>query len=234
MILLIEDNEELNEINRRALEGEGYQVKTALTLSDARKQLLDIDPAVILLDVMMPDGDGIEFCDEIRAVTDAHILFLTAKTEHEDKIKGLEIGGDDYITKPYKLDEMLSRVRAVLRRRKIMDMKKTEQIRGLVLGELRLDYIKQRAYVGEIDLLLKTKEFNLMRILAERAGEYVKTQNLYELVWGDFEINDKNSLWVAMSGIRKRLAEANAKTEISIEHKRNEGYRLSFSNLSYN
>jgi len=110
-ILLVEDNEELNEINRRMLVYEGYEVLTARTLVDARKLLSARKPDVILLDVIMPDGDGIDFCGEIRETTDAHILFLTSKDADVDRIRGLDSGGDDYITKPYKLEEMLSRVR---------------------------------------------------------------------------------------------------------------------------
>jgi DNA-binding response OmpR family regulator len=115
-VLLVEDNPKLNEINRRALEKAGCAVLTALTLHEARAYMAQNAPDVILLDVMLPDGDGINFCGEIRDATDAHILFLTSKTEYENRVRGLETGGDDYITKPYKLEEMLARVNAALRR----------------------------------------------------------------------------------------------------------------------
>jgi DNA-binding response OmpR family regulator len=139
-VLLVEDNEKLNAINRRALEGEGHRVLTALTLVQARERLAENDPEVILLDVLLPDGNGIDFCGEIRGDTDAHILFLTSRTEHEDRIRGLDTGGDDYITKPYKLEEMLSRVRSAMRRR---DM---PPARVIARGPLTLDVIAAHAF----------------------------------------------------------------------------------------
>ena len=116
-ILLVEDDESLNISNRRALDLAGYRVLTALTLNEARAHL-DAQPDVILLDIILPDGDGIDFCEEIQRRVSAHILFLTAKSEQEDRIRGLRSGGDDYIAKPYLLEEMLARVAAAVRRRK--------------------------------------------------------------------------------------------------------------------
>ena len=100
-IVLIEDNEKLNIVNTRALLAEGYQVQVATNLKDARDLLSSIDPEVILLDIMLPDGDGLVFCDEIRSRTKAHIILLTAKREHETLIQGFSLGADDYIKKPY-------------------------------------------------------------------------------------------------------------------------------------
>lgn len=107
-VLLIEDNVKLNEINRRALESQGYSVTTALTLAAAREHLARFAPDVILLDVVLPDGSGYDFCREIRRSTDAHILFLTPRREHEEKLRGISLGGDDYITKPFRLDVLAS------------------------------------------------------------------------------------------------------------------------------
>ena len=106
-ILLVEDDADLNNANRRALELMRHTVHAALTLAQARAILDTTEPDVILLDVMLPDGDGFAFCREIRERTQAHILFLTAKAEHEDLLNGLAIGGDDYITKPFHVRELL-------------------------------------------------------------------------------------------------------------------------------
>ena len=156
-VLLVEDNVRLNEINLRALVLSGYEVLTALCLAEARELLLNNKPDVILLDVMLPDGDGIAFCEEIREKTDANILFLTSRTEYEDRLKGLEVGGDDYITKPYKLDEMLLRVKAAMRRRGMTPSPQT----GITLGRLTLDTLTQIASLHGEDLLLSQKEFSL-------------------------------------------------------------------------
>ena len=119
-VLLVEDNAELNANNVRALSMLGYAVHPALTLAQARNWLGNNKPDVILLDVILPDGDGIDFCAEIRGLplqTAAHILFLTAKTGHADRMRGLADGGDDYITKPFHPEELLARVEAAMRRR---------------------------------------------------------------------------------------------------------------------
>lgn len=120
MVLLVEDNAELNANNTRALRLLDYQVHPALTLEQARAWLDGNEPDVILLDVMLPDGDGIDFCAEIRGAplhTAAHILFLTARTEPAERVRGLADGGDDYITKPFHPEELLARVEAAMRRR---------------------------------------------------------------------------------------------------------------------
>jgi DNA-binding response OmpR family regulator len=111
-ILLVEDNEKLNEGTKRMLEGEGYTVFCALTLEAAGAHIRQKEPDIILLDVGMPDGDGFSFCKEIREQTDAHIIFMTARREHSDVVHGLGLGGDDYIKKPFVLDELLGRVAA--------------------------------------------------------------------------------------------------------------------------
>ena len=119
-ILLVEDNAELNDNNARALRMLDYEVHSALTLAEARAWLGENEPDVILLDVMLPDGDGIDFCAEIRDAplrTEAHILFLTARTGHEERVRGLAEGGDDYISKPFHPGELLARVEAAMRRR---------------------------------------------------------------------------------------------------------------------
>lgn len=119
LVLLVEDNAELNANNARVLRMLGYEVHPALSLAEARAWLEKHEPDIILLDVMLPDGDGIDFCAGIRGATGAHILFLTARTEHADLVLGLANGGDDYITKPFHPEELLARVEAAMRRRRM-------------------------------------------------------------------------------------------------------------------
>ncbi len=126
-VLLVEDNVELNANNVRALRMLNYTVHPVLTLAEARAWLNNNEPDVILLDVMLPDGDGIDFCAEIRALpiqTSAHILFLTGKTGHADRLRGLADGGDDYITKPFHPEELQARIEAAMRRRSMARQKK--------------------------------------------------------------------------------------------------------------
>jgi len=202
-ILLVEDNANLNEINRRALESEGYIVLTAASLAIAREQLVRVKPDVILLDVLMPDGNGIDFCGEIRTLTDAHILFLTSRSEHEDRIRALDTGGDDYITKPYRLDEMLSRVRAALRRRNMESLKFPKRI--IAYGSLTLDTVAGRAFIHGADILVNPKEFAILRLLVENRGMTVTKEILYREVWRQPMNDDSNALKYQISRLRKKL-----------------------------
>ncbi len=221
-ILLVEDNEKLNEINRRALAAQGYAVATAQTLEKARECLEVCAPEVILLDVLLPDGNGIDFCAEIRHKTDAHILFLTSRAEHEDRLRGLDMGGDDYITKPYKLDEMLSRVGAALRRRDMRRGLPTQ--RTLARGPLTLDLCSFRAFCDGKDLLLTRKEFALLLVLADCGEAPVSKERLYEAAWNAPLSEDAGALWRHMSTLKKKLADAG--NRLVLASSRGEGYSL--------
>lgn len=222
-ILLVEDNLELNEINRRALELDNHIVLTAHTLAEAGARLENSRPDVILLDVMLPDGDGMEFCEEIRDKTDAHILFLTSKTQHEDHLRGLGAGGDDYIVKPYQMDVLLARVAAVLRRR---EMQKSRPQTGLVeCGRLALNTAASRAYWKGDDLKLTQKEFALLLLLVQNRGTPLAKTYLYETVWNQPLIADGNALFTHMSRLKKRLEQASGGAA-TLFTSRGEGYSL--------
>ncbi len=201
LILLIEDNEELNVVNSRALKLREYQVLTAKSLEEARIQLRWHKPDIILLDVMLPDGNGYDFCSEIRNQTDSHIIFLTARVEHEDVIHGLSVGADDYITKPFHPEELLSRIGAVMRRRDI-DKGKYQVIRK---GTLTLDRVSLQAKIEDKDLMLSPKEFALLLLLMQHSGEVISTEELYEKVWGKFSGESKNAVQTTVSRLRKKL-----------------------------
>jgi len=202
-ILLVEDDKDLNDANSRALWLRGYDVRTAMTLAEARERLNEAEPDVILLDAMLPDGDGVSFCAEIRGATQAHILFLTAKSEHEDMVKGLATGGDDYITKPFHMDEMLARVEAAIRRRKIGVPLKT-----VVKGKLTFDLIASQAFVDGANLLLTHKEFHLLLLLAQNEDKAMSANYLYENAWGQPMEGDKNAVQVAISRLRGKIEPA--------------------------
>jgi len=228
-VLLVEDNENILTANREFLLMNGYGVLCAATLAAAESLLESSLPDIVILDVMMPDGSGFDFCVKLREEYDIPVLFLTALGDKSDLVKGLRLGGDDYLVKPYDVYELLARVEALLRRVRIDRTSAEAKNKGFTIGPLYLDYIRQRAYIGKADLLLKTKEFNLLRVLAERRGEYISAEKLYDAVWGKIEPSDHRTLWVAMSGIRKCLAEENTGGEIVVEHKRNIGYRLIYN-----
>ncbi len=200
-VLLVEDNPALNESNTRALRMLGYEVVGALTLKDAREYLSKSEPDVILLDVMLPDGDGYDFCAEIRNTTRAHILFLTAKAGQEEKLIGITAGGDDYITKPFHPQELMARIGAAMRRRN-MDKQPLQTVKK---GTLTLDVAALRAFIDGRDLLLQPREFALLYLLAQAENEIIDAESLYIKAWGHPMNADKNALQVAVSNVRKKL-----------------------------
>jgi DNA-binding response OmpR family regulator len=215
VILLVEDDRGLNDANRRALELRRYTVHSALTLGEARGRLDEAEPDVILLDVMLPDGDGFAFCQEIREKTQAHILFLTAKTEHEDMVRGLTDGGDDYITKPFHVEELLARVEAAMRRRRI-----GVPVQTITKGSLTLDVVAAQAFAGGRDLLLSQKEFAILLLLAQNEGKVMSAGAIYEKVWGLPMADDRNAVQTALSKLRKKIKH----TGYDISAVRGQGY----------
>jgi len=191
-VLLVEDNTELNNNNSRSLKLLGYDVFAALTLSAARACLHRVEPDIILLDVLLPDGDGIDFCAEIRGATGAHILFLTSRTEHGDILRGLAVGGDDYITKPFSSEELFARVEAAMRRRNMGPGGKNEA-RPMKRAEAE----KLHAFAVRYDLTEKEHEalsFILRKLSIKEMAE---------------------SMGVSDSGVEKHIARIFGKTGVN-------------------
>ena len=221
VVLLVEDNEKLNEINRRALESEGYEVPTAATLTVAREHLSRRAPDVILLDVVLPDGSGMDLCKEIRQDTDAHILFLTSRREHEQMLLGLLLGGDDYITKPFRMSELLHRVASAMRRRAMIPHgmpQGMEDAKTLKAGGLTLNVVAGRAFMNDADLQLQPKEFALLRMFVQNENKIMSAETLYEEAWGQSIGDDKRSLQKRISALRKKLEEANSGYTVNVEY----------------
>ena len=215
LVLLVEDNEALNKSNSRALTLRGYEVKTALTIAEARMRLMEAEPDIILLDVEMPDGNGIDFCLKIRPETAAHIIFLTAKAEHENRVRGLHYGGDDYIAKPFHPEELLARIEAAMRRR---GMDATVQI--ITKGSLTLDVVAAQAFINGANVALTPKEFAILLLLVKNEGKVLSAEYIYECVWKAPLGGDKNAIQAMISKLRQKLE----LTEYCIDAVRNRGY----------
>jgi two-component system response regulator MprA len=201
-ILIVEDDPAVRDALERALGFEGYSVDTArdggIALSMVREQTFDL----ILLDVMMPHVDGIETCRRIRASGDAvPILMLTAKTAVGDRVEGLDAGADDYVAKPFALDELLARVRALLRR----SSGDTSQI--MRFEDLVIDPAARTAIRGEDPLRLTKTEFDLLVLLARRPGIVIDRDTIYEEIWGIDFLTSSNSLDVYVGYLRRKTEE---------------------------
>ena len=227
VILLVEDEAKLNYANRRALEIQSYTVFTALNLAQARERLESTEPDVILLDVNLPDGSGFDFCTEIRDKTTAHILFLTAHADQEAVLNGLSCGGDDYITKPFHVKELLLRVHAAMRRRQISLAQKT-----LTKGELTLNLVSDTAFADGKDLLLTQKEFHILRLLMQNEGKPIAADYIFEAVWERRRQKPYNNhaLRDRICQLRKKLEAADCSCTIASEY--GKGYFFKGNNVN--
>src|SRR5262249_8955396 len=182
-ILVVDDEPDLLELVRVNLRQAGYEVETSETGRDALELLRRTPPDLVVLDLMLPDVSGTEICRRMRSdidLSDLPIIMLTAKADEVDRVVGLELGADDYVTKPFSPRELTLRVRAVLRRRKPAAVPSE----ALAHGELRLDAARHRCFVGGAEIELTAKEFDLLRTLMTRPGRVLTRDQLLDEVWG--------------------------------------------------
>lgn len=198
-LLMVEDEADVLAINREYFEGKGYEVVPAITLEQARFQLEEHSPDLILLDVMMPDGSGLEFCSELRRKTNAPVIFLTCRDENESVVRGLLQGGDDYVTKPYDLNVLNARVAAQLRRTGVMTAGRIE------LYPLTIDFLSGEADLdGEI-ISLTQKELQLLGCFALFAGRRLSYDEIYRRAWGGSSPGAARTIAVHVANLRKKL-----------------------------
>lgn len=199
-ILLVEDNEKIMSGNIRKFQREGYDTAAALTLHEARASILERKPDAIVLDIMLPDGSGLDFLRELRESENAGIpiLLLTGLGTKEDILHGLKSGGDDYLTKPYDYNELLARVEALLRI--------AERVPEVITkGLLALDVTAGVASYDGKDLLLAQKEFALLLIFAQNEERFLSAEHLYEKAWKAPMENDSTALRNAIKRLRTKL-----------------------------
>ena len=196
---MVEDEVDVLAINKEYFEGKGYEVVVAATLAQARFQLEEHSPDLILLDVMMPDGSGFSFCTELRQKTNAPIIFLTCRDENESVVKGLLQGADDYVTKPYDLDVLAARVGAQLRRTGDMTAGKIE------LSPLSIDFLMGEASLDGMRIPLTQKELQLLGCFAMFAGRRLSYDEIYRRAWGGSSSSAAHTVAVHVANLRKKL-----------------------------
>jgi DNA-binding response OmpR family regulator len=180
-ILIIEDELPMRTALQDVLEGEGYRVLSAAEGQNGLERAIQEKPDLVLLDIMMPKLDGFAVCRELRRLSiPVPILMLTAKSQVEDRVTGLDAGADDYLVKPFSTEELLARVRALLRR----THRQANAPSRLRLGEVEVDLLRQTARRGRRTLHLTTKEFAMLRLMAESPGEPISRERFLDAVWG--------------------------------------------------
>ncbi len=228
-VTVIEDDESVRSAIVYLLKREGYEVEStgdgerALEVVDARP------PDVIVLDVMLPGVDGFEVCRLIRRSSSVPILMLTARDEEIDRVVGLEIGADDYLTKPFSTRELIARVKALLRRRSLLHEDLARDGEGtpavLDINGVRLDPATRQVNVNERGVRLKPKEFDLLAFLMRHAGQVFSAERLIESVWGYAYPGDTRTVPVHVRSLRRRI-EDDASNPQRIETVRGVGYRF--------
>jgi DNA-binding response OmpR family regulator len=205
-ILVVEDEASIASFVALYLKNAGYTVRTATTGSEALAQVAAEPPALVILDLMLPDLDGIEVCRRIRRSHDVPILMLTARDEDVDKIIGLEVGADDYMTKPFNPRELVARVKSILRRA-TPDRRRTATAE-LRHGDLVVDAGRREVRVGDLEVQLAPKEFDLLWELLDHRGLVLTRDQLLERVWGYTFAGDTRTVDVHVRQIRRKLGDA--------------------------
>jgi len=213
-VLIVEDEESFIDALQSGLTREGFTVTVARDGAEALDIYESVAPDLILLDVMLPRVSGIDVCREIRSKSNVPIIMVTAKSAEIDTVVGLEVGADDYITKPYRLRELVARMRAVLRRRTVDETNSGSTPSGtavatagdaLEIGDVRLDHQRHEVTIRGEDVKLPLKEFELLALLLENAGRVLTRDVLIDRVWGSDYVGDTKTLDVHVKRLRSKV-----------------------------
>ena len=224
-ILVIDDEETTVRLTSILLEHRGFDVVKAYRSEDGLRQAYRTHPDLVLLDIMMPDMDGWEVCRRLRELSDMPIIFLTARNEIKDVVRGLELGADDYIIKPYDNDELIARIRAHLRRAPTNSMSEELIFDG---GNFRVNFLNREVIVREESVHLTPKEFSLMGVLVRSAGRVITRKELVTEAWGPEYGDAIDSLKLYVHYLRRKIEEDHTKPKYILTA-RGVGYR--FANI---
>ena len=219
-VMIVDDDEHIRDLASLYLQKEGFDVSCAVDGDSALKQAQRISPNLIVLDLMLPGMSGFDVCRQLRLESNVPIIMLTARDEDVDKIVGLELGADDYLTKPFNPRELVARVKAILRRAEGV----AEPVAASVIriGELLIDKARREASAAGRELVLRTKEFDLLAALAENAGIVLTREQLLDRVWGYSFYGETRTVDVHVQHVRAKLAGSG----LGISTVRGVGYKL--------
>ncbi|MFQ5923577.1 MAG: response regulator transcription factor [Anaerolineales bacterium] len=218
-ILVVDDEPNIVDLATMYLEQEGYRVESAFDGAQALEQIQAHEPALVVLDLMLPEVDGFEVCRQTRVNSDVPIIMLTARDDDVDKIVGLELGADDYLTKPFNPRELVARVKAILRR---ADRSPRPTDKPLHLADLSIDPARREVTVGSEQIDLRAKEFDLLHAFAQNKGLVLSREQLLNLAWGYDFYGQTRTVDVHVAHLRKRLKGS----QVQIETVTGVGYKL--------
>jgi DNA-binding response OmpR family regulator len=206
-ILIVDDDAEIRKVIGIYLENEGYEILKAENGDEALKLIAENEVALVLLDIMMPGMNGTEVCMKIREDSIMPIIFLSAKSEDLDKIQGLASGADDYITKPFSAMELIARVKSQIRRYTRYTTESSTPKNIIEIGNLTINTDTREVFVGNKDVRLTPKEFDILQLLASNKGIVFSIEKIYERVWGEDFYKSDNTVMVHITKIREKIEE---------------------------
>jgi two-component system response regulator ResD len=220
-VLVVDDEDHILELARLYLSREGYQIETVTDGASAMARFGQVKPDLVVLDIMLPNVDGLTICREIRKQSQVPIIMLTARDEVTDKVVGLELGADDYLTKPFHPQELVARAKALVRRARI----EPDQPRLVRAGRLEVDFERHEVRFGDSRLQLRPKEFDLLALLARHPGRVFQRSELLDLVWGYDFPGYTRTVDVHVQQLREKLT-AGGVTNPTIQTVWGVGYKL--------
>lgn len=210
-ILIIDDDQEINELLAMSLEREGFHTLSVYNGREAMETMQRHSPDLVLLDVLLPGSDGFQICSEIRKTSNVPILFVSCKDEDIDKVLGLGLGGDDFISKPFSPIELIARVKAHIRRSRLLQQNEEETNKTLVFDNLMIDPGSHLVLVDNKPVSLSAKEFKLLFHLAKNPNRVYKNEQLFSLLWDDVHMGDTHTVMVHIYNLRKKIEKNPAK-----------------------
>jgi two-component system KDP operon response regulator KdpE len=224
LILLIEDEPQMRRFLRITLQGHGYRLVEAETGQEGLMQAATRNPDVVLLDLGLPDLDGLEVTRRLREWTQTPIIVISAREQEQDKVKALDAGADDYLTKPFSAGELMARIRVALRH---MARQTGKQEPVFILQNLRVDLAKRQVFIDEKEVHLTPIEYKLLTVLVRHAGRVITHRQLLQEVWGPAHVNEVQYLRVYMTQLRHKLENDPAQPRF-LMNEPGIGYRLKF------
>ncbi len=203
LILLIEDEPQMRRFLRITLQGHGYRLVEAATAQEGLMQAATRNPDVVLLDLGLPDLDGLEVTARLREWTQTPIVVISAREQEQDKVKALDAGADDYLTKPFSAEELMARIRVALRHVARQTAGKQEPV--FVLQNLRVDLAQRQVFIDNAEIHLTPIEYKLLTVLVRHAGKVITHRQLLQEVWGPAHVNEVQYLRVYMTQLRHKL-----------------------------
>ena len=206
LIYIADDEKNIRELVKCFLENQGYEVETFSNGDDLFKRYKEKNADMIILDVIMPGTDGVEICRQIRQIANVPIIILSAKDSEEDRIKGISVGGDDYLTKPFSSIELVARVQALFRR---ISMDKVEKVEKVTFGNIKIDVTKKQAYVDDEEIALTPLEFDFLKYLIQKNNQAISREELLKEVWKIAYDIDTRATDDTVKRLRRKIADSN-------------------------